>query len=134
MKYKDIPMFKYPAKIPDEDCVVIGAHDKFPKLGFVEAYFLDGQFWAKAERFGDLWPLSVTHWIAEGSTRVDDKEEWIDPKVLLPAMGERVIARNDFCQSESWIQGFNELGKPAWFHDHWEHADDFVTAWKRKKK
>ncbi len=40
------------------------------------------------------------------------------------------MAKNPFHEAVSWIDGVNELGRPRWFHDSWEHADDFVTEWR----
>lgn len=53
---------------------------------------------------------------------------------MLPEINVRVEAKNPFCQAESWICGVNELGKPAWCHVKWEHADDFVTHWRPKQE
>lgn len=44
------------------------------------------------------------------------------------------MARNPHHQAISWIDGKNELGKPSWCHEHWEHADDFVTEWRELTK
>jgi hypothetical protein len=40
------------------------------------------------------------------------------------------MARNPFHEAISWIDGVNELGKPRWYHESWEHADDFVIEWR----
>lgn len=59
------------------------------------------------------------------------KEEWFKTKDRLPPHKTPVKARNPHCEAVSWIDGFNELGKPAWCHKTgWEHADDFVTEWR----
>lgn len=56
--------------------------------------------------------------------------QWISPKAFLPLDGVHVIAKNPYCEAESWRDGFNEIGKPSWCHKGWEHADDFVTHWR----
>ena len=55
---------------------------------------------------------------------------WIKCKDKLPPETLKVMARNPYCEAISWIDGVNELGKPAWNHKEWEHADDFVTEWR----
>lgn len=128
MKFYDHEMISIHEKKPDEDSHLFCINEKFPALGAIEAYYLDGNFWPM-NQFN--WPIVATHWIDYSSTLGGD--EWVNPNMVLPAVGKRVIARNPFCESESWIMGFNELGKPAWGHIHWEHADDFVTGWKEIK-
>lgn len=59
--------------------------------------------------------------------------EWISCKERLPKENVKVKAKNTMHESISWICGKNDLGKPAWCHESWEHADDFVTHWKELK-
>lgn len=40
------------------------------------------------------------------------------------------MARNPYIEAISWIDGKDELGKPSWSHDRWEHADGFVSEWR----
>lgn len=44
------------------------------------------------------------------------------------------MAKNPHHQAISWIDGMNELGKPSWCHESWEHADDFVSEWRELTK
>lgn len=55
---------------------------------------------------------------------------WIKTKELLPRKHFRVMGKNTECESISWIDGDNELGKPSWCHKGWKHADDFVSHWR----
>jgi len=55
---------------------------------------------------------------------------WIKPKDQLPPEKVLVMARNPYIESISWIDGKDELGKPSWSHDTWEHADGFVSEWR----
>jgi len=55
---------------------------------------------------------------------------WFKVKEQLPPQKLRVMAKNPFHEAISWIDGVNELGRPRWFHDSWEHADDFVAEWR----
>lgn len=57
-------------------------------------------------------------------------DEWISCKDRLPPPLILVLASNPHVQSLSWIYGKDELGKPSWWHDTWEHADQFVTEWR----
>lgn len=57
-------------------------------------------------------------------------DKWISCKERLPDEGVHVIAKNPHIEAESWIEGVDEFGKPAWCHKEWEHADQFVTHWK----
>lgn len=57
--------------------------------------------------------------------------KWNSTKDILPQEKIFVMAKNPFSCSFSWINGKNELGKPRWFHVKWEHADDFVTHWRK---
>ena len=59
---------------------------------------------------------------------------WISCKDKLPDENVIVVAKNPHCEALSWINGKNEIGKPRWFHNGWEHADDYVTHWKHIKK
>ena len=53
---------------------------------------------------------------------------WISTKEDLPPEFLKVVARNPYAESVSWIDGVTETGKPRWMHKYdWEHADDYVT-------
>lgn len=55
---------------------------------------------------------------------------WIKTKERLPPQRVKVMARNPFHEAVSWIDGLNECGKPSWYHESWDHADDFVVEWR----
>ena len=59
----------------------------------------------------------------------EEWENWIESKHP-PPTNTLVIARNPHCESISWIDGINEVGKISWSHFGWEHADDYVTEWR----
>jgi len=55
---------------------------------------------------------------------------WIKTKETLPPQRLKVMAKNPFHEAISWVDGVNEIGKPSWYHESWEHADDFVLEWR----
>lgn len=56
--------------------------------------------------------------------------EWISVKDQMPPTGLMVIAKNSMIEAKSWCALSQESGKAVWFHEKWDHADDFVTHWK----
>lgn len=59
--------------------------------------------------------------------------DWFSCKEILPIDNLKVIAKNPFIEAVSWINGKDELGKHRWFHEKWEHADNYVTHWKHRE-